>query len=80
MDGAVRVFESGLAALQVALSPRRTGPRPQMPDVLPHIQLDQWPPVVQVAELLARAVKLRDVVVRQSRMASPDTAGPGAGR
>jgi phospholipase/carboxylesterase len=74
MHRAVGAFESNLAALQEALSPPRQGPRPAMPEILPHIQVNQWPPAAQVAELIARAAHLQNVVVRQSRMASPDTA------
>jgi hypothetical protein len=45
-----------------------------MTEALPHIQLDQWPPPDTVAELLARAARLPDVIIRQSRMAAPDCA------
>jgi phospholipase/carboxylesterase len=53
--------------------PRR-GPRPLMPDRLPHVQADQWPPAAVAVELLARATRLPGVEVRQSRMASAATS------
>jgi hypothetical protein len=56
------------------LSPAREGPRPRMPEVLPHVQLDQWPPPLCVTGLVSRAATLGDVIVRQSRMASVETA------
>src|SRR5579872_6400615 len=54
--------------------PAREGPRPAMSDTLPHFQLDQWPDQRRIADLLARASKFPNVVIRQSRMASLDTA------
>jgi hypothetical protein len=44
-----------------------------MTDTLPHSQLDQWPPVERVMELTKWAAGLQYVVLRQSRMASPDS-------
>ena len=60
--------------LREAIATPRVGPRPSMPEVLPHIQLDQWPPDGLVGRLLARAASLDGVIVRQSRMAHPDSA------
>ena len=61
----IEVTVSPLAGLPV-----RQGSRPRMTEALPHIQLDQWPPPDMVGELLARAARLPDVMVRQSRMAA----------
>lgn len=44
-----------------------------MPTALPYLQRDQWPPPVLVGELLKCASALPHVLVRQSRMASPET-------
>ena len=68
------VYHPDLEALQASLAPPRKGPRARMAEVLPFIQLDQWPPEGLVAKVLARAASLPDVMVRQSRMASPETA------
>ena len=62
-----------IAALAEILYPGRAGPRPRMPEVLPHIQLDQWPAPEFLHELLEWSVSLPDVTVQQSRMASPDS-------
>jgi hypothetical protein len=59
--------------LPESLSLSRLGPRPHMPESLPYLQLDQWPSPALVSELLARASALPHVLVRQSRMASPET-------
>lgn len=60
------------------ISPRRAvarqGPRPRVPAGLPHVQLDQWPPQGMSLELVARASRLPNVQVRQSRMASAATS------
>jgi hypothetical protein len=74
MHGAAGGLESDLAAVREALSPPRAGPRPRMTDMLPHTQLDQWPPVERTSELEKWAAGLQHVVLRQSRMASPDSA------
>lgn len=52
----------------------RQGPRPRLADALPHVQLDQWPPLEIGGELVARASRLPNVHVRQSRMASSTTS------
>src|SRR5205809_807316 len=51
--------------------PLRPGPRPRTPDVLPAIQLDQWPDAVTIHRLWERAMRLPNVRARQSRMALP---------
>jgi hypothetical protein len=51
----------------------RRGPRPWVPEGLPHVQADQWPPPGIGAELVRRASRLPNVHVRQSRMASAAT-------
>lgn len=45
-----------------------------MADGLPHVQMDQWPPTEISVELVARASRLPNVRVRQSRMASATTS------
>ncbi|HKE25533.1 MAG TPA: hypothetical protein VKB88_24415 [Bryobacteraceae bacterium] len=52
----------------------RRGPRPHIPEVLPHVQMDQWPPAGIAGRLLARASRLPYVAIRQSRMASDATS------
>ena len=52
----------------------RVGPRPRLPDRLPHVQANQWPPSEIAVELLVRASSLPGVAVRQSRMASATTS------
>ena len=66
-------YPPGIAALAETLHPARRGPRPRMPEVLPHVQLDQWPPLAVLQELLEWSAFLPDVTVRQSRMALPDS-------
>ncbi|MBZ5724261.1 MAG: DUF5519 family protein [Acidobacteriia bacterium] len=51
----------------------RSGPPPRTSGVLPHIQLDQWPPPAIVARLIDRSLQFPHVRARQSRMASPET-------
>lgn len=68
-----RAYQTAVTALPETLSLPRWGPRPKLPPALPYLQLDQWPPPALVAELLVRASALPDVLVRQSRMAAPDT-------
>lgn len=51
----------------------RQGPRPLTKEVIPHQQLDQWPPTEIVERLWDQCIKLPDVYLRQSRMASPET-------
>jgi hypothetical protein len=53
---------------------QRRGPRPRVPERLPHMQLDQWPPAEVAVRLLARASMLPGVEIRQSRMASDTTS------
>jgi len=52
----------------------RRGPRPRVPDELPHVQANQWPPSHIAVELIERASGLPGVEVRQSRMASTSTS------
>lgn len=73
MQIGIKVGEPILDALKASLSPPREGARPRMSSLLPHIQLDQWPSIRQVTDLINRARGLRDVICRQSRMASPGT-------
>ena len=54
----------------VCFSPR-TGPRPRTSRILPHIQLDQWPPEEITLELVRRALDLPGVSPRESRLAGP---------
>jgi hypothetical protein len=53
------------------LPPSRPGPRPRTPRTLPHLQLDQLPPVGTMEELLKRSLEIPHVRSKQSRMASP---------
>lgn len=69
--GAILSPSAELVALQQAISPPRPGPRPRMSDMLPHIQLDQWPPGVLVSRMVAQAAQLPEVTLRESRMAAP---------
>jgi hypothetical protein len=52
--------------------PSRAGPRPAVSAVLPHIQLDHWPPPSVFGRLVARCSSLPRVKFRESRMASPE--------
>lgn len=61
------------AHLPRATLPRRTGPRPRTQRLLPHTQLDQWPPVEIAVQLFERSLHLPHVLARESRMASPET-------
>ena len=51
--------------------PPRFGPRPRTCRVLPHRQLEQWPPQEILQELVDRCLRLPHVRRQQSRMASP---------
>ena len=51
----------------------RAGPAPETRKVIPHQQLDQWPPGEIVDQLWSRSLGISDVYPRQSRMASPET-------
>lgn len=51
----------------------RSGPPPRTSGVLPHKQLDQWPPAAIIERLVDRSLRLPHVRVRQSRMAAPET-------
>ena len=53
--------------------PARVGPRPRTSEVIPHIQLDQWPDSEIYRKLLDSLLLLPHVGHRQSRMARPDT-------
>lgn len=53
------------------LSQARSGDRPRMQRVLPHIQLDQLPGADSVDELVALCLKIPCVRSKQSRMAQP---------
>jgi hypothetical protein len=55
------------------MPPPRGGPRPQTPPVLPHLQLDQWPPPEIVRTLIESSLGLQYVRSKQSRMAGPQT-------
>src|ERR1700693_3132055 len=57
----------------VSLPQPRQGPRPKTKDVIPHQQLDQWPPKEIVDRLWDRSLNLPNVYARQSRMALPET-------
>jgi hypothetical protein len=70
----LRLSPTAVADPSLEALPARKGSRPRMTQALPHIQLDQWPPAGILGELLARAARLPDVLVRQSRMAAPDCA------
>ena len=64
-----------LASVETDLTfepPLRSGPRPQSCLMLPHFQLDQWPPPTIAEELLGRGLTLPYVRPKESRMASPD--------
>lgn len=52
----------------------RRGPRPSVPESLPHVQRDQLPPASIAFRLLASARGLPYVEVRQSRMACGGTS------
>lgn len=56
-----------------ALPQARLGPRPKTRDVVPHQQLDQWPPREIVEQLGHCVLDLPHVYARQSRMACPET-------
>ena len=45
-----------------------------MAEALPHVQIDQWPPQGISVDVVARASRLPNVQVRQSRMASAATS------
>jgi phospholipase/carboxylesterase len=51
----------------------RTGPRPKTQRIIPHIQLDQWPPAHLIEQLAVESLRLPGVQERESRMASPTT-------
>ena len=51
----------------------RFGARPRMHRPLPHVQLNQLPPVEALDELVERCLQIPGVRSRQSRMASPDS-------
>ena len=57
----------------LSLPEPRQGPRPLTSDVLPHQQLDQWPPKAVVERLWRQSLKFPNIYPRQSRMASPET-------
>ena len=56
----------------IQLSHRRLGP-PRTTRMLPHRQLDQWPPAHIQRRLLDECLNLPDVQYRESRMAPPGT-------
>ena len=53
--------------------PPRGGTRPRTPSVLPHLQLDQWPPPEIVQTLMESSLSLENVRSKQSRMACPQS-------
>ena len=62
-----------LATLPDLALPARSGARPRTRQSLPHIQLDQWPPVWIAPELAERSLRIPHVRSKQSRMASPSS-------
>lgn len=52
--------------------PRRRGPRPRTSGALPHLQLDQHPPVEIIQALFDCCLQLPHVRVQQSRLAAPE--------
>jgi len=65
-----KLFE--IPNLPCELSTRRGVP-PRTTRVLPHLQLDQFPPVEIAGQLIERSLALPYVRCRQSRMADPKT-------
>jgi hypothetical protein len=57
----------------ISLPKPRQGGRPDTTDVIPHQQLNQWPEKEIVDRLWLRSLSFRNVQVRQSRMALPET-------
>jgi hypothetical protein len=55
----------------VLIAPPRGGSRPRTPPVLPHLQLDQWPPPAIVQTLMDWSLAIENVRSQQSRMACP---------
>jgi hypothetical protein len=51
----------------------RPGPRPATTRVIPHRQLNQWPPTAIFERLLQDCLGLDEIREWESRMASPDT-------
>jgi hypothetical protein len=55
------------------LPPPRLGGRPRMHPTLPHLQLDQLPPLGAMEELVERSLEIPNIRSKQSRMASPSS-------
>jgi phospholipase/carboxylesterase len=53
--------------------PLRAGPRPKVVHLLPHRQLDQWPPPAIFDEFVRRCLGADLVETKESRMAASDT-------
>lgn len=72
----MKQFTATLPRVSLAEAPTfaRRGPRPRIPEGLPHVQMDQWPPAGIAIRLLASASGLPYVEIRQSRMASDATS------
>jgi hypothetical protein len=53
--------------------PQRFGPSPKTTSVVPHRQLDQYPPPELIRVLVQQSLTLEQVRPKESRLAAPDT-------